>query len=395
MLIAEPLPKILFMGNVFTRKWGVLREAASELLAASIPFLEETKRPIEVLVPYRGICPVASPEIYEVVLPQFRYSWFLWEHDAVTYYGNKNSRRTVLYNMDSVLPERLKIPGVVGLNNLMAFPQPEKYNWREYERMEAMYRRFFTRRSVRRAQRIHTHTHFTERDAKDLFADVPTEKYRTIHFGINPEQWAPGNWSQTDHDSWKLLEDHGVTGKYVFYSGSLSMRRNLTVLVNAFRQFHERHPDYKLVLAGGHTGTNPDPKFEKALAGLPPESVTRLALVQPRALALLYQKAEFFVFPSQYDGFPLSVLEAQASGCPVIASNATSLPEVLGESAKLFFPTAEDELLKHMELLSNETERQKVIAAGWENIKRFTWEKAAKSWLELMDDAYRIGNKSA
>ena len=123
-----------------------------------------------------------------------------------------------------------------------------------------------------------------------------------------------------------------------------------------------------------------------------PGRVIRTGEVSPAALATLYQRAAFFVFPSLYEGFGFPPLEAQAAGCPVICSNATSLPEVVGDSALMFDPKAPAELLRHMESLTNERVRAGLVAKGEENVRRFSWETTARQWLALADRVFAAKN---
>ena len=137
-----------------------------------------------------------------------------------------------------------------------------------------------------------------------------------------------------------------------------------------------------------------DPRLKRALYRIPLGKYLRLGTVSPRELALLYQEADFFVFPSLYEGFGLPVLEAQAARCPVICSSATSLPEVAGNSALMFDPRSPRQLLDRMEQLTNEEERKRLVRLGEENIRRFDWTQTARKWLALADEVYERGIRS-
>jgi glycosyltransferase involved in cell wall biosynthesis len=379
-------PNILFMGRIFEVPWGGVRELADELLRAAAPICAEQGRTIEVLVPRPGLCPVRSPAIREVVLSRFAGNRILWDHWTVRGYANRQPN-AVLYNVKLVLPEGLRIPGFTTLHDLMYFPQPAKYHWREYLLADSLYMRLFVRRTVRRAPLTAVVSNYTRQDAIDLFPEVDPGRFRVMHSGIDPARWANCGELPGDQAEWARLEGSGLRRPFVFYSGGLSRRKNVRVLAAAFERFSRRHPEYQLVVTGGAKPTMGDPALRRALNRIAPGSVIRLGTVSARALVLLYQRAEFFVFPSLYEGFGFPPLEAQAAGCPVICSTATSLPEVVGESALTFDPRSPGALVALMERLTSREERERLIAAGLENVRRFRWEAAARRWLALADEA--------
>lgn len=110
-----------------------------------------------------------------------------------------------------------------------------------------------------------------------------------------------------------------------------------------------------------------------------------LGRVDDETLIDLYQNAKFFIFPSLYEGFGIPPLEAQACGCPVISSNAASLPEVLGDSVLYFDPTNIDSIKSAIEKINSNADLQdKLILEGYENLKRFSWEKSAIKMNEII-----------
>ncbi|WP_288397480.1 glycosyltransferase family 1 protein [uncultured Acinetobacter sp.] len=111
-----------------------------------------------------------------------------------------------------------------------------------------------------------------------------------------------------------------------------------------------------------------------------------LGRVSDKELIELYQNAKFFIFPSLYEGFGIPPLEAQACGCPVISSNAASLPEVLEESAFYFEPNDINAIKSAIELVNLDTVLMgKLVIDGYENIKRFSWDKSAQKLNEIID----------
>jgi len=100
----------------------------------------------------------------------------------------------------------------------------------------------------------------------------------------------------------------------------------------------------------------------------------------------LYNLADIFIYPSLYEGFGLPVLETQACGCPVIASNVSSIPEVGGDSVLYIDPyNIEDIKEKMLRLAKNESLKKDLIRKGFKNVKRFSWDKAAKEILDVIE----------
>jgi glycosyltransferase involved in cell wall biosynthesis len=385
-------PTILFMGRIFEIPWGGVREVAESLLRAAAPLCEADGRRIDVLVPRAGLTPVRSPAVREVVLPRFGSNRILWDHHTVRRHAN-GRRNAVLYNVKLVLPEGLRLPGFVSIHDLMYFPQPGKYDWREYLLGDTLYMRLMISRTVRRAPLVHCDSTHTANDARELFPDVPPSRFRTILLGVDQARFSPGEPLPGDEGEWRDLLDHGLRTPYVLHTGGLSRRKNVSTLARAFRPFVRRHPEYQLVLTGGSKPTLADPALQPSLDRLPPESHVRLGQVTDRQLALLYQRAAYHVFPSLYEGFGLPPLEAMAAGCPSVCSNASSLPEVVADAALLFDPRDPRQLLRHMESLTDAETRQALRVRGLARAAEMTWESTARQWLALADEVHARGRR--
>jgi glycosyltransferase involved in cell wall biosynthesis len=112
--------------------------------------------------------------------------------------------------------------------------------------------------------------------------------------------------------------------------------------------------------------------------------------VSTDTLAALYRLARAFVFPSLYEGFGLPPLEAMASGTPVITSNTSSLPEVVGDAALLIDPLNADEIADAMaRVLTDETLRAELVTRGFERVKQFSWDRSVRRTHEIYMDVAR------
>ncbi len=173
--------------------------------------------------------------------------------------------------------------------------------------------------------------------------------------------------------------------KYALYVGTLQPRKNLARLLDAYALLVRREAiDWDLVIAGGLGWLGePFPRQAERL-GLA-DRVHFPGYVADGALPGLFEKARFFAFPSLYEGFGLPVLEAQQMGVAVMTSNNSSLPEVAGDAALLVDPNDTEAIADAMLRLSrDESLRQELIAKGYENVKRFSWEKAARETLAVL-----------
>ena len=148
------------------------------------------------------------------------------------------------------------------------------------------------------------------------------------------------------------------------------------------------YKDFELVIAG-QLGWLYEATLKEAKYSAVGADIRFLGKILWEERMLLYNLAHVFAYPSFFEGFGFQPLEAQACGVPVIASNRTSLPEVLGESAILVDPWKLDQIAGAMRLLiDNNEERERYILAGLENAKKFSWEKAGTETLKLLATRY-------
>ncbi len=166
-------------------------------------------------------------------------------------------------------------------------------------------------------------------------------------------------------------------GRYVLAVGTPSRAKNLAVLAEAMATL--RDTGLQLALAG-----NLEPSVFRD-SGKPLAPFTRLGYVSDAQLKALYQQAFCLVFPSRYEGFGLPPLEAMRCGCPVIASDAASLPEVCGAAALFFAPDDSRRLARHIrDLNGSQALRDELRARGRSRAARYTWTAAAERLFEII-----------
>lgn len=177
-----------------------------------------------------------------------------------------------------------------------------------------------------------------------------------------------------------------INKKYVFSLCTLEPRKNILFAIKCFLQFIEKNKVNDIVIAlGGASWKEFKPVLEKELFDLSDykDFIIKLGYVEDEDLNILYSGAEVFVYPSLYEGFGLPILEAMQCGCPVITSNRTSIPEVIGNAGIQINPTSETEMIDSLEkFYFNDLYRKECINKGLERAKEFSWSKCAKIMIE-------------
>jgi glycosyltransferase involved in cell wall biosynthesis len=235
-------------------------------------------------------------------------------------------------------------------------------------------------RSVARADHILADSQNTKDDLVELLG-VPPNRVTVVYPGVEPRFRRV-----TDPDVLAgVRARYRLPDRFILHVGTLQPRKNLVRLVEALERLHEAscQPALHLVLIGAK-GWLCEEIFEAIARPGVAERVIVPGFVDDADLPAIYSLAGLFVFPSLYEGFGLPVLEAMACGCPVVCSNASSLPEVAGDAALLVPPTDVDALTEAMaRMLSDAGLRSRLVEAGYAQARRFTWEAAARQTWEL------------
>lgn len=266
------------------------------------------------------------------------------------------------YIIPALAPKSLKT--MITVHDLVAFVLPightRKAIWLE---------RLTLKRAVRKAWKIATVSENTKKDLKTLF-EIPDSK-------VVLTPCAASAFFKFDVDSAALRRikmDHHLPRHFILAVGTLSPRKNFVRLIHAFKRFRKIHSEYHLVIVGDRGW-----KVQDILKEAQDERIHLMGYMGAEELAMLYHLAEGFVFPSLYEGFGIPPLEAMACGCPVIASNSSSIPEVVGEAALLVDPYSEKAMAQAMEQVVDDAPLSKsLIEKGKERVKHFSWEKSAE-----------------
>lgn len=278
------------------------------------------------------------------------------------------SRPVDLFHATSVAPPVCPARMIVTVHDLGFKHHPEFFPPLVRMRLKAL-----ISSGARRAERIIAVSNTTKQDLIDTF-DIPAEKIAVVHEGVAPI-YRP---SADPEEQRRVLARHGITGDYLLYVGRLHVRKNLVRLLEAFARVKQRRQGHRLVLVGRKL-FDTDP-LHRAIVELGlADQVVLPGHIPLGDLPHVYAGATAFVYPSLFEGFGLPPLEAMASGTPVITSNVSSLPEVVGDAALLVNPRSVDELAHAMErLLDDAALRRRYRDRGLARAATFTWQRAAR-----------------
>lgn len=240
----------------------------------------------------------------------------------------------------------------------------------------------FTDFAVKHSDKIIAVSQSTKKDILHFYPGIKEEKIKVIYHGFDPNLFQKKIPEEVTNN---ILSKFKVNGsRYILYVGALQPRKNLEQLIEAFEMIRIGKENLKLVLAGGKAWMwkNVIKLIEKSPYR---DDIIVTGTIPFEEIAVLYQNAEIFVFPSLYEGFGIPILEAMASGVPVICNHNSSLPEVAGEAALYYKGLASGEMaIKIKEVLESKFVRDSLVRKGMEQIKKFSWDKCAKETLEFI-----------
>lgn len=244
---------------------------------------------------------------------------------------------------------------------------------------------------VSHSEKILTVSKHTKSDLMNIMG-VKEEKIKVTYNGISPE-FCP---EKNEEIKARIKKEYGLDRPYFLYTGVWRTHKNLKRLVEAFAVLRKKYgQDVLLVLTGKPDSIYSEiPQTIKKL-GLE-EYVKRVGLVPEEELPGLYSMASAYCFPSLYEGFGLPPLEAMACGTPVVASLASSIPEVCGERNAFYFdPLNTDEIAESMyKVLTDEESAEENVKNGLEQVKKFDWKNTTSQTLEAYKEILGVENNT-
>lgn len=240
-------------------------------------------------------------------------------------------------------------------------------------RIAHVYARTFMTIGARRARRIITVSQASKDDIRH-YLGVLADRIEVIHNGLDERFLTPPH----DDALARVRQRFLLNAPFILYAGNIKPHKNVDRLIDAFAQLRrDGHQDLKLLIIGDELSQYPGLRRLVHRHHLHAH-VRFFGFVPESTLAALYRLASIFVFPSLFEGFGFPPLEAMASGTPVITSNVSSLPEVVGDAAVLVDPLDSGAIADAMaRVLTDTTLRRELIARGYARAKTFSWSEAA------------------
>lgn len=296
---------------------------------------------------------------------QGRFAWEIMSHRSPN----------VTFIPSHVIPFISKGKFVVTIHDLAFKRFPELYS-----SSEIFYQNFAVKTAVKKAKAIIVPSSTTKEDILKYYKYMPENIYVIPH-GIDHNRFNFRADKQT-----KLPFD--IRHPYILFAGRIESKKNIVSLVKAYGLLRqEAKIKHQLVLVGkpGHDYDLIQNEIDK----LPPNiknDIIETGYILDSTYTQILKKADFFVFPSLYEGFGLPVLEAMACGVPVITSHTSSLKEVVGTAGQLIDPTKPFSIAASLSrLISYPEERGMLVKRGLERAKQFNWTKAAQETLAVLE----------
>lgn len=282
-----------------------------------------------------------------------------------------------LYHEPNMVPLSFDGPTVVTVHDLSWIRYPQAH---PVERVRAMDKYFEP--GLSRATLILTASDFVVRELVEVFGVKPA-RIRSVALGVEP-MFRP----RLAHETEPVLGKHGLRhGEYLLAVGTLEPRKNLRVALLAFMQLPAKIRQANPLVLVGMKGWNTS-ELEQQLSPLVAAGeVMQLGYVPREDLAVLIAGATCLIYPSIYEGFGLPPLEAMACGVPVISSNVSSIPEVVGDTGVLLDPEDVDGFSKAMAMMVSAPDvRDSLGSEALLRSQRFTWDRCVSQTV----DAYRL-----
>lgn len=307
---------------------------------------------------------------YQIVGPKKMWTQFALPLKLFT----ETKKPDVFFSPSHYAPRFSPVPTVISIMDLSYIHFPELFTKHDLYQLVN-----WTKYSAKNACKIFTISNYSRDDIIKTYGKDPRDVV-TTYLGVKGIK--DSGFKIKDMD--ELKKKFGIDSEYILFVGTLQPRKNVAKLIEAFAKVNDKK--IKLIVVGKKGWL-----WEEILASPEKYNVTDrvkfLDFVGDEDLPGLYKNATCFILPSLYEGFGLPVLEAMKYGCPVLISNVSSLPEVGGDAAIYFDPADTDEITKALEsVISDEGLRTTMIEKGYNQVKKFSWERTARKTLDVLQE---------
>lgn len=326
------------------------------------------------------------PKQNNLMIKKLRPSnYFIWEQIILPMQAKKDgvdilhcTGNTAPIYLNTKIKLILTIHDVMYLKDYSTIPQSLSM----YQRWGRVYRNMIVPRAIKHIAKVVTVSNFSKNDIKEHLPALKEDAILVTHEAAGERFSQIGGDIQRSKVSGKF----GIKGNYILTLGALDPRKNTKAIINTFLHLKsEKKISVNLVIAGIPNWRQTE--FYKTLQESSfKEDIIFTDFISDEDMVLLYNYATVFLYPSLYEGFGIPPLEAMACGVPVITSNTTSIPEIVGDAAFLINPLNDKELKDALlSLLNNEDLRNDLIERGLKRAKEFSWSKMAKETLQIYE----------
>ena len=296
---------------------------------------------------------------------------FLWTQFALPMHLTFGKRPDLFFSMSHYGPRFSPVPYVITIFDLSYLHYPELFRKNDLYQLTN-----WTKYSIKNSKHIFAISKSTKEDIIKNYGVDPS-KITVIYIGYDKNLFKP----QPKEKIQKVKKMYKVSGDYIIFVGTLQPRKNLERLIESFSRLTHQ---LQLVIVG-RKGWLYDSIFKKVKDLDLEKRVIFTDYVPDNDLPPLICGAEAYVLPSLWEGFGIPVIEAQACGVPVVVSNVSSLPEIVADSGILVDPEKTDSIANGIKKSLDAKTRTVLVKRGFENAKRFSWEKCAKETLTILE----------
>jgi glycosyltransferase involved in cell wall biosynthesis len=344
-------------------------------LIRSLPLIDETNEYLAFVKP-DNVTLMARRENLRIVQATLasRVLRIAWEQTFLPLLARRY-RLDVLHSPHYTMPFLRPCPTVVTFHDMTFFLYPH---------MHRFYKKIFFQAAIRlSAKRADAIIADSESTRQDILRVLRSDDKIVTVVPLGVSDAFRQHHDQTGSE--RMLQKYHLPPRFILSVGVLEPRKNLLTLLHAFKSLAERGIEHSLVIVGQRGWMN-DKVFEVAKDLTLSSRVIFTGYVPERDLPFLFSSAEVFVYPSTYEGFGLPVLEALACGIPVITSNVSSMPEIVGDAGILVNPLDEVELADAMQrVLTDRVLHAKLARDGRARSKMFSWERTARETLMVYE----------
>ena len=298
-----------------------------------------------------------------------KYNWFFGKNADVTHFFNYH------------IPPGVKGKTVVTVHDMTYKRYPETVKLKTKKMLDIN-----LKRSLDRADVIIAVSEFSKKEILHYFPNCE-DKIKVIYNGVDLNRFN----TNIDKNSQILVQNkYKIEGNYLLYLGTIEPRKNIERLIESYYLVNKESSDTpKLVLAGGK-GWMYDNIFKKVDDLKLKDKVIFIGYIEDEDVPALIKGAMIFLFPSIYEGFGMPPLEAMACGTPVLTSNISSLPEVVGDSGVLVDPFSKESIKDGiLRMLNDDNLRQELSIKGQERAKLFSWTRVTEKLYNIYQSLMR------